>query len=86
MTEQHGLSYPTASVDWIQGSNLNRLRDGRQARAKEHLFEVSKFRAFLSLNEWNTRYISSTYTPQWTTPSSGLRYLYPVPGRLPAGL
>ena len=86
MTEQHGLSYPTASVDWIQGINLDRLRDGRLARAKEQLFEVSKFGAFLSLNEWNTRYISSTYTPQWTTPSSGLRYLSPVPGRLPAGL
>ena len=30
--------------------------------------------AFLSLNEWNTRYITSTYTPLWTTGSSGLRY------------
>ena len=74
MTEEYGLSYPTTSVDWIQGINLDRLRDGRLARAKEQLFEVSKFGAFLSLNEWNTRYISSTYTPQWTTPSSGLRY------------
>jgi len=86
MTEQHGLSYPTTSVDWIQGINLDGLRDGRLARAKKQLFEVSKFGAFLSLNEWNTRYISSTYTPQWTTPRSGLRYLSPVPGRLPAGL
>ena len=74
MTEQYGMSYPMALVDWIQGINLDNLRNGRLARAKEQLFEVNKFGAFLSLNEWNTRYISSTYTPQWTTPSSGLRY------------
>ncbi|MFQ5912464.1 MAG: M24 family metallopeptidase [Nitrospinota bacterium] len=74
MTELYGMSYPMSSVDWIQGINLDKLRDGRLARAKEQLFEVSKVGAFLSLNEWNTRYITSTYTPQWTTPSSGLRY------------
>ncbi len=74
MTEQYGMSYPMALVDWIQGINLDNLRDGRLARAKEQLFEVNKFGAFLSLNEWNTRYITSSYTPLWTTGSSGLRY------------
>jgi hypothetical protein len=56
MTEQHGMSYPMTSVDWIQGINLDNLRDGRLARAKEQLFDISKFGAFLSLNEWNTRH------------------------------
>jgi len=44
-------------------------------RAKEQLFKRRNFGAFLSFNEWNMRYVSSTYTPFWTTPGSGLRYL-----------
>jgi Xaa-Pro aminopeptidase len=68
------MSYPLSKVDWIEGINLDKLRVGRLKRAKEQLFEVRKFGAFLSLNEWNTRYITSTYTPLWTTPNSGLRY------------
>ena len=74
MTEEYGLSYPLDRVDWIAGINLEALRKGRLQRAKEALFEENDLGAFLNLNEWNTRYITSTYTPQWTTPSSGLRY------------
>ncbi len=80
MTEAHGLSYPFQGTDWINGINMDNLREGRLKRAKTELFEKRKFGALLSLNEWNTRYISSTYTPQWTTSSSGLRYSLLVKG------
>ncbi len=80
MTEKHGMSYPFQATDWIDGINMDNLRVGRLKRAKMELFEKRKFGAFLSLNEWNTRYISSTYTPPWTTPSSGLRYSLLVKG------
>ncbi len=65
MTEEYGLSYPLDRVDWIKGINLKALRKRRLQRAK---FEENDLGAFLSLNEWNTRYITSTYTPLWTTP------------------
>jgi Xaa-Pro aminopeptidase len=74
------MSYPFQATDWIDGINMDNLRVGRLKRAKMELFEKRKFGAFLSLNEWNTRYISSTYTPPWTTPSSGLRYSLLVKG------
>src|SRR3990170_1623471 len=74
MTEAHGMSYPFQGIDWINGINMDALREGRLKKAKVELFDKRKFGAFLSLNEWNTRYITSTYTPPWTTPSSGLRY------------
>jgi len=80
MTEAHGMSYPFQSTDWIDGINMVNLREGRLKRAKMELFEKRKFGALLSLNEWNTRYITSTYTPQWTTPSSGLRYSLLIKG------
>jgi Xaa-Pro aminopeptidase len=74
MTEEYGLSFPLDRADWIEGVNMEALRTGRLQRAKEALFEQNDFGAFLTLNEWNTRYITSTYTPLWTTGSSGLRY------------
>ena len=74
MTENYGLSFPLDRVDWIAGISLEALREGRLRRAKQVLFEQNEFGAFLTLNEWNTRYITSTYTPLWTTGSSGLRY------------
>ncbi len=74
MTDQYGKSYPFQPMDWIEGVNMDKLRTGRLARAKKELFEKRKFGGLLSLNEWNTRYITATYTPPWTTPSSGLRY------------
>ena len=80
MTDAHGNSYPFQAADWIDGISMDKLRAGRLARAKTELFEKRDFGAFLSLNEWNTRYITSTYTPQWTTPSSGLRYSLLVRG------
>ncbi|MBI2177393.1 MAG: M24 family metallopeptidase, partial [Candidatus Tectomicrobia bacterium] len=80
MTEAHGMSYPFQATDWINGINMDNLREGRLKRAKTELFGKRKFGAFLSLNEWNTRYITSTYTPMWTTSSSGLRYSLLVKG------
>ena len=69
MTEEYGLSYPLDRVDWIEGTTW-RPCEGSLQRAKEALFEENDFGAFLS----NTRYITSTYNPLWTTGSSGLRY------------
>lgn len=74
MTDAYGKSFPIHQADWIEGVNMHKLRTGRRDRAQKVLFENRNFGALLSLNEWNTRYITSTYTPQWTTPSSGLRY------------
>ena len=74
MTDRYGKSFPLQSHDWISGIDLDNLRTGRVEKAKKELFSNNNYGALLSLNEWNTRYISSTYTPQWTTPSSGLRY------------
>ncbi len=80
MTDRYGKSNPFQPADWIESVNMERLRNGRLARAKKELFEKRNFGAFLSLHEWNTRYITSTYTPPWTTPSSGLRYALLVKG------
>jgi Xaa-Pro aminopeptidase len=80
MTDKYGKSYPFQMTDWIDGINMDRLRSGRLARAKTELFVNNDFGAFLSLNEWNTRYITSTYTPQWTANSSGLRYSLLIKG------
>jgi len=80
MTDAYGKSFPFESKDWIEGVSMDLLRNGRLERAKKELFENNNFGALLSLNEWNTRYITSTYTPQWTTPSSGLRYSLLIKG------
>ena len=74
MTDAYGKSPPFQPQDWIEPVNMTKLREGRLARAKKELFERRKFGAFLSLHEWNTRYITSTYTPPWTSGNSGLRY------------
>lgn len=74
MTDKYGKSYPFQPMDWIEGVNMDKLRQGRLDRTITELFRKRKFGGLLSLNEWNTRYITSTYTPPWTTPSSGLRY------------
>jgi Xaa-Pro aminopeptidase len=60
-------------TDWDENVNYERMRSYRLERTREQLnaFGVG---AILSINEWNTRYITGTWTPAWTTPSSGLRY------------
>ena len=80
MTDAYGKSPPFQPQDWIEPVNMTKLREGRLARAKKELFEKRKFGAFLSLHEWNTRYITSTYTPPWTSGNSGLRYSMLVRG------
>ncbi len=63
----------TQGVDFDTRVDFARMRDYRVARTKEQLkaFDIG---AILSIQEWNTRYITGTWTPAWTTPSSGLRY------------
>ena len=63
----------TQAVDFDDRIDYHRLRKYRLDRTKEQLkaFNVG---AILSIQEWNTRYITGTWTPAWTTPSSGLRY------------
>jgi len=80
MTDAYGKSPPFQPQDWIEPVNMSKLRNGRLARAKASLFDKYKFGALLSLNEWNTRYITSTYTPPWTASNSGLRYSLLVRG------
>ncbi len=60
-------------VDFDNRIDFARMRNYRVERTKEQLkaFDVG---AILSIQEWNTRYITGTWTPAWTTPSSGLRY------------
>lgn len=80
MTDAYGKSPPFQPQDWLEPVNMNNLRTARLARTKAELFDKGKFGAFLSLNEWNTRYMTSTYTPPWTSGNSGLRYSLLVRG------
>jgi Xaa-Pro aminopeptidase len=80
MTDAYGRSPPFQAQDWMEPVNMSNLRNGRLARAKAALFQKHDFGALLSLNEWNTRYITSTYTPPWTGSNSGLRYSLLVRG------
>jgi len=63
----------TQAVDWDENINYERMRNYRLERTREQLnaFGVG---AILTINEWNIRYITGTWTAAWTTPSSGLRY------------
>jgi len=63
----------TQAVDWDENINYERMRNYRLERVRQQL-QAFNVGAILSLNEWNTRYITGTWTPQWTTPNSGLRY------------
>jgi len=65
--------YGTQSVDWEERVNTDRMRKYRVSRAKEML-NKHNCGAILAVNEWNMRYITGTWNPYWTTPSSGLRY------------
>lgn len=63
----------TQAVDWDENINFARMRDYKLERARQQLIDYD-VGAILSINEWNTRYLTSTWTPHWTTPNSGLRY------------
>ena len=63
----------TQAVDWDENINYGRMRNYRLERTREQL-KAYKVGAILTINEWNMRYITGTWTPHWTTPSSGLRY------------
>ena len=73
----------TQGVDFDNRIDFARMRNYRVERTKEQMkaFNVG---AILSIQEWNTRYMTGTWTPSWTTPSSGLRYsLLPVTAKGP---
>jgi len=65
--------YGTQSVDWEERINFDRMRQYKLSRMKE-MFKKHDVGAMLAINEWNMRYITSTWNAYWTTPSSGLRY------------
>ena len=68
----------TQGVDWDENVNYERMRNYRLERTRDHLktFNVG---AILSIDAWNMRYITGTWTSHWTVPASGLRYcLFPV--------
>lgn len=68
----------TQAVDFDERINYERMRKYRIERVRGQL-KANNVGAILSIQESNTRYITSTWTPPWTTPSSGLRYtLFPV--------
>ncbi len=72
------VPFGTQSVDWEERINMDRMRRYRMARVKKQM-ERMKFGAILSINEWNMRYMTSTWNAYWTTPASGLRYsMFPV--------
>ena len=72
------VPFGTQSVDWEERINMDRMRRYRMGRVKRQM-ERMKLGAILSLNEWNMRYMTSTWNAYWTTPASGLRYaMFPV--------
>jgi hypothetical protein len=70
----YASGYGLQAVDFEERINMDRLRKGRLERARQKLFKEKGLGAFLSLDEKNLTYITSTYRPFWTMPSSGLRY------------
>ncbi|OGK79672.1 MAG: hypothetical protein A2X50_14275 [Candidatus Rokubacteria bacterium GWF2_70_14] len=65
-------------MDWEERINMDRMRRYRMGRVKQQM-ERMKLGAILSINEWNMRYMTSTWNAYWTTPASGLRYsMFPV--------
>jgi Xaa-Pro aminopeptidase len=74
----HYVAGGTQAVDFDQRIDYARMRDYRLERVRKQL-KANNVGAILSIQEWNTRYITGTWTPGWTTPASGLRYcLFPV--------
>ena len=63
----------TQAVDYDERINYERMRNYRLERVREQL-KANNIGAYLSINEWNTRYITGTWSPPWTGNSSGLRY------------
>lgn len=63
----------TMNVDYAERINMDRMRNYRLDRTKEKL-EESEAEALLLFNNWNNRYLTSTWCPGWTENNSGLRY------------
>ena len=73
----------TQGVDFDNRIDFHRMRKYRMERTREQM-KALNVGAIFSIQEWNTRYFTGTWTPSWTTPSSGLRYsLFPVTANAP---
>ncbi len=57
-------TYGTMQVDWEQRADMNRLRQERLARAKEHL-KRSDLGALLMFDMANIRYVTATHIGTW---------------------
>ncbi len=74
-------SFGTAVKDWQERLDVHQMREERVRRAQEALAKHGLC-GILSINEYNTRYITGTNTPAWTRENSGLRYsLLPLGGK-----
>lgn len=60
-------------VDWQGTLDFSRLREQRIARAREQMRNYG-LGAILTMEGWNTKYITGTYTPAWSIGYSGVRY------------
>lgn len=60
-------------VDWQGTLDFKRLREQRLARAREQMRQYG-LGAILTMEGWNTKYITGTYTPAWSLGYSGVRY------------
>lgn len=68
-------------VDWQAALDFDRLRRERLERAREKMREFG-LGALLTMEGWNTKYVTGTYTPQWSIAPSGIRYAL-LPGSDP---
>jgi len=69
----HHKGCMTQAVDWDENINYERMRNYRLERTREQL-KAFNLGAILSIDAWNMRYITGTWTSHWTVPASGLRY------------
>jgi Xaa-Pro aminopeptidase len=74
-------SFGTSVKDWQERINVHQMRSDRLAKANTAL-AAHDLCGILSINEYNTRYITGTNTAAWTRENSGLRYsLLPTGGK-----
>ena len=67
-------SIPGKSRAMVKSASRASSAWSRRAARISKLLKRMKLGAILSINEWNMRYMTSTWNAYWTTPASGLRY------------
>lgn len=75
-------SFGTASIDWQERINWQRMRDYRLARAREAMRRHG-LGAILAMYDENVRYLTTTLTPGWNRLKPGLRYAILIEGKQP---